>query len=447
MIRLLTPSDFGVYVTPFIIFSLARTLQDLGTTNIVYTSNNISLNLRREILGFNIITTLFFGLMLITISPYLVNYWTKSEISKNIMFWLGISYFFTTPMLVHDSWLKSELQFKKLFIINIITTIISTTVGLYVANENGESMSLVIKHLVYCTLGFPLYIGLYGNIVIPKFKFIELRKYTNFTHPLIILQTLNFFSRNIDNLLINRYMGVSILGIYERCYRLLTFPIEQVSGSISKVLLPGLTKYNDNSVVQKDLISLVINITFIIGVPISTILLIWTKEFVQIVFGIKWLEMIPLLKIFSILLLFQSQTVTLYNLFLIKKETFTPMILNILSFPINLTIYIIFTVYYPNLNLLVFCYSLFSILMSFVFWYKSLKLINQNLILIAESLAKSLGPVIIYISWNLFLKNFSSLQQETGLEVLGVTFSTVVYFIYFLFTYRKISIDYFSQDH
>jgi teichuronic acid exporter len=120
LIRILAPEDFGVYVTPFIVFSLARTLQDFGTTSIFYTLKEIPTGLKREILGFNIITTLAIGTFLLLIGPNLVLLWTGSEISEEIMFWLGISYLFTTPYLIHDTLLKHQMKFKQLFRINMV---------------------------------------------------------------------------------------------------------------------------------------------------------------------------------------------------------------------------------------------------------------------------------------------------------------------------------------
>jgi PST family polysaccharide transporter len=52
----------------------------------------------------------------------------------------------------------------------------------------------------------------------------------------------NFLSRNADNILIGRFFGGHQLGLYDRAYRLLLFPITQLHGPIGQVMVPLLSR-------------------------------------------------------------------------------------------------------------------------------------------------------------------------------------------------------------
>ncbi len=52
----------------------------------------------------------------------------------------------------------------------------------------------------------------------------------------------NFFSRNLDNVLIGRRWGEGPLGLYDRAYKLLLLPLQQVNGPVAKVMLPVLAQ-------------------------------------------------------------------------------------------------------------------------------------------------------------------------------------------------------------
>lgn len=429
LIRLLTPENFGVYVTPFIIFSLFRTLQDFGTTSIFYTLKEIPLVLKREILGFNIITTITLGALLVFIGPNLVFFWTESEISKEIMFWLGISYLFTTPYLIHDTLLKHQMKFKQLFKINMVVTLLSTSVGIYFAFNEGQHWSLVVKHMVYIISGAILLLIASGEKIIPLFRFIEIKQYKNFSLPLITTQMMSFFSRNADNLLINRFMGEYSLGIYERAYRFLTLPIEQISGTISKVLLPGLTQSNDDNDQQKKLLRFTIQLIFIAVVPISGILTIFTEEFVQILFGYHWKDLVPLLRIFGTLILFQTLTPTLYNLFLVKNQTTILMKLNFISQPIYVFIFIMFTYFYPDLNMLALSYACFSVMFSLIFWQVSLQLIKENLWFVLMSIQSIMMYCVFIITWFLIVNLFNNFIYNTYLKLTLPALGIIIYIL------------------
>lgn len=55
----------------------------------------------------------------------------------------------------------------------------------------------------------------------------------------------NFFARNLDNVLIGRYRGNEELGLYDRAYKLLLFPLQQVTNPLSKVMVPALSRMTD----------------------------------------------------------------------------------------------------------------------------------------------------------------------------------------------------------
>lgn len=55
----------------------------------------------------------------------------------------------------------------------------------------------------------------------------------------------NFFARNLDNVLIGRVWGGAQLGLYDRAYKLLLMPLNQVANPLSKVMIPALSRMLD----------------------------------------------------------------------------------------------------------------------------------------------------------------------------------------------------------
>lgn len=49
---------------------------------------------------------------------------------------------------------------------------------------------------------------------------------------------INYFTRNLDKLLIGKYMGMSPLGFYEKSYRLMMLPLQNITNIISPVMHP-----------------------------------------------------------------------------------------------------------------------------------------------------------------------------------------------------------------
>ena len=78
--------------------------------------------------------------------------------------------------------------------------------------------------------------------------------------------------RNIDKLLIGKYMGAANLGYYEKSYRLMMLPLENVSSVISPVLHPLLSEYqNDKDYLweaYKKIIAFMSEFCFIVSVAL-----------------------------------------------------------------------------------------------------------------------------------------------------------------------------------
>lgn len=66
----------------------------------------------------------------------------------------------------------------------------------------------------------------------------SLSKIKAFSSYQFLFNLLSYFSRNSDKLLIGKYIGLSQLGYYEKSYRLMMLPLQNITFVISPVLLP-----------------------------------------------------------------------------------------------------------------------------------------------------------------------------------------------------------------
>ena len=101
-------------------------------------------------------------------------------------------------------------------------------------------------------------------------------------------QLINYFSRNLDKLLMGRYMSLSQLGYYDKSYRLMMLPLQNIAYVISPVMHPIFSE------MQHDLKQLgasylkVVRLLAFIGLPLSAVLFFTAQELVLIIFGDQW---------------------------------------------------------------------------------------------------------------------------------------------------------------
>ena len=56
-----------------------------------------------------------------------------------------------------------------------------------------------------------------------------------------------FFMRNLDNVLIGKRWGAPLLGLYDRAYKLLLFPLQNVNAPVMRVVVPILSRLQDDA--------------------------------------------------------------------------------------------------------------------------------------------------------------------------------------------------------
>src|SRR6185503_8959424 len=109
--------------------------------------------------------------------------------------------------------------------------------------------------------------------------------------------TINFFSRNLDNLLIGRFWGAQQLGLYSRAYQLMMLPIEQINEPISSVAVPSLSRLLDSpDEYRRAYLRMLEKIAFL-TMPGVAVMIATSDWIVAIVLGPQWREVGPLLGI------------------------------------------------------------------------------------------------------------------------------------------------------
>jgi PST family polysaccharide transporter len=106
----------------------------------------------------------------------------------------------------------------------------------------------------------------------------------NFTGFSII----NFFSRNLDNLLLGKVWGANELGLYNRAYQLMTLPIDQINEPITSVAIPALSRLNDSHERYRQAYLRMLEKIAMFTMPAIAFMMATSDWIVQLVLGPQW---------------------------------------------------------------------------------------------------------------------------------------------------------------
>jgi O-antigen/teichoic acid export membrane protein len=206
---------------------------------------------------------------------------------------------------VSESLLQKEMDFKSIGIINILALFIYGISASLLALLNFGVWSLIIAQLLQVLVKTILSIfrrPIKISLAIRKKSAKELMYFgTGFT----LSKVFNNIANQGDYFVVNRTLGVSALGFYNRSYQLLMIPTNIIGTVMDQVLFPLLSKYQE---VNEKLRYVFFNINALIALiafPVTIISLTMSTELVYIVLGNKWDSTIVPFKILIISLFFR----------------------------------------------------------------------------------------------------------------------------------------------
>jgi len=174
--------------------------------------------------------------------------------------------------------------------------------------------SCIITLLVYRSAGF-VKLSMRKAVVIKSFKLAK-----SLIASIAGFNTINYWARNSDNLIVGKFYGTSSLGIYNRAYVMLTLPLTLITGIFSSVIYPSLVKLKKENGDVEGEYYFMLKIIALLNLPIAIILICLPHYFVALLWGKNWMAVADLLPYFGLLVMTQTLISTIGNIMVIENH-------------------------------------------------------------------------------------------------------------------------------
>lgn len=98
----------------------------------------------------------------------------------------------------------------------------------------------------------------------------------------------NYFARNLDNMLIGWWWGAAMLGLYAKAYQLLLLPLDQINSPITAVAVPALSRLADDPERYRQAYLRILEKIAIMTMPLMAFMIVTSDWLVLILLGPKW---------------------------------------------------------------------------------------------------------------------------------------------------------------
>ncbi|MDK1387888.1 lipopolysaccharide biosynthesis protein [Sinorhizobium sp. 8-89] len=239
--RLLSPQDFGIVAMCAPVLAFIALFQDFGLTQATVQKSAITHDEVNCLFWVNVVVSVTLACLMLGAAPLIAAFYREPRVGPLIsaMALQIVAYGLGAQ---HLALINRRMAFRRLALIEIASAIAGFCAAVawtivdrsYWALYAGTLTSAVLPTLCYWANsrwrpGTPRKVEGVGDLL-------------NFGAGITGFNFANFFARNLDNILIGKYLGEAQLGLYDRAYKLLLFPLSQIANPLSKVMVPALSR-------------------------------------------------------------------------------------------------------------------------------------------------------------------------------------------------------------
>lgn len=303
--RLLTPHEYGLAGMVFAFSGIAYLFADLGFSTALVQRRALSEHDRSTAFWTTLGVAVGLTVIGIALSGSISAFYDEPAVGPmfavvSITFTLGGLEATLTALM------NRELQFRGLELRRIVGVVSGATVAITAASLGAGAWSFVFFQLTSAAISTVLIWTL--SPWHPKFHYslASLRALGGYSSKVFGWNFLFYLNRNIDNMLIGRYLGAPALGLYTVAYSIMLFPFTQISSAIRNVLFPAFSRLQDD---PERVASMWVRTNRMIAaftVPASLGIITIAPEFVSVVLGERWSDSVPVIQILAWVGLLQS---------------------------------------------------------------------------------------------------------------------------------------------
>lgn len=297
--RLLSPDDFGIVAIATVIIAFFGIFTDMGISPAIIQNKNLTEQDLSEIFSF----TLWMGMglsALFFVASWPIASYYNSPVLRTLCQLLCVNLFFASANIVPNALFYKNKEFKFIAIRSFSIQVASGAAAVVAALSGAGLYALIISPILSSILIFTISLKRYPQRPGFTLGLRAIRKIFSYSAYQFLFNVINYFSRNLDKLLIGKYMGMSQLGYYEKSYRLMMLPLQNITQVITPVMHPIFSDYQNDLQRLGAAYERIIRLLAFIGIPLSVLLFFTAEEVTLIIFGEQWMPSVAVFRILTL---------------------------------------------------------------------------------------------------------------------------------------------------
>ena len=285
--RILSPSDYGVVAMAAPITAFILLFQDIGLNQATIQARTVTEVQSSSLFWLNMMASAATVVVLLIAAPLVAIFyhdWRPGALTAAS----ALTVLVAGSSLQHLALLERHMQFRSLSIIDVVTAVVAlaaTIVGALVLKSFWALwLGGVVGVLVGTTMAW-LYDPWRPQRV---FDLKSIGAFMRFGSGVAGFNLLNFLTRNLDNVFVARFSGAAQLGLYDRSYKLMMLPLQNINAPLARLILPVLSRLQDEPKRYREVFLTTVGALMFVSVPAIAVSAAASDQLVLFLLGPKW---------------------------------------------------------------------------------------------------------------------------------------------------------------
>ncbi len=296
--RLLGPQTYGVISAATVYVTFTTLLLDQGLAAALIQRPQLDRHAAGAVASANLLTGVVLALATFGVAPFVAQYFDVAELT-DVLRWLGLGLIIKAVAIAPRALKSRALDFRAIAVADVAGAAVGATAGVLAALGGAGPAAVVWQTFALDIVVSSVLVSVVRGPV-PNLRFGEVRSMLPFGLRVLTTNGIAFFSRNIDNVLVGRYLGIEALSYYGMAYRVLVIPVQLIGQTVSRVMFPAFSRVAHDREVLADRLISTVEMLAVITVPLMGLAAVSSHDLVAVVLGSAWLPAAPVMSVLAI---------------------------------------------------------------------------------------------------------------------------------------------------
>ncbi|MGK0599154.1 MOP flippase family protein [Yokenella regensburgei] len=305
--RIFDSHQFGLLTVSLVIIALADTLSDFGIANSIIQRKAISRLELTTLYWLNVGLGIVVFALVFALSDTIARVLNNPDLAPLIKT-LSLAFVMIPHGQQFRALMQKELEFNKIGLIETSSVMAGFSVTVVSAWFWPWAMTAILGYLVNTAVRTLLF-GWYGRKIYRPglhFSLASVASNLRFGAWLTADSIINYVNTNLSTLVLARILGAGAAGGYNLAWNVAVVPPMKLNPIITRVLFPAFAKIQDDTDKLRVNFYKLLSIVGILNFPALLGLMVVSNNFVPLVFGEKWVSIVPVLQLLCVVGLLRS---------------------------------------------------------------------------------------------------------------------------------------------